>query len=61
MLTYFIMMESLNIELKVSDPEVYDAIIKETQRENDNIILIASENYTSKAVLEAQGSIFTNK
>lgn len=47
--------------LKEIDPEVYDAAIKEVQREEDKIILIASENYASKAVLEAQGSAFTNK
>jgi len=43
------------------DPEVYNAIQGEEARENDKILLIASENYASKAVLEAQGSIFTNK
>lgn len=48
-------------ELKVIDPEVYEAIEKETKREKEKIVLIASENYVSKAVLEAQGSIFTNK
>jgi glycine hydroxymethyltransferase len=48
-------------ELKKSDPEVYKAIVEEIKREQDKIVLIASENYASKAVLEAQGSIFTNK
>ncbi|RJQ15106.1 MAG: serine hydroxymethyltransferase [Nitrospiraceae bacterium] len=48
-------------ELKKSDPEIYDAIVKEIKRERDKIVLIASENYASRAVLEAQGSIFTNK
>ncbi len=43
------------------DPEVYDAVQKETNKEREKIVLIASENYVSKAVLEAQGSIFTNK
>lgn len=47
--------------LKNTDPEIYDAIINETKREQQKILLIASENYVSKAVLEAQGSIFTNK
>ena len=47
--------------LKKSDPEVYDAIVNEMKREQDKIVLIASENYASKAVLEAQGSVFTNK
>lgn len=47
--------------LKQVDPEIYEAAIKEVQREEDKIILIASENYASKAVLDAQGSVFTNK
>jgi len=47
--------------LKTSDPEVYDAIEHEKNREHQKIVLIASENYASRAVLEAQGSIFTNK
>ncbi len=47
--------------LKTSDPEVYDAIEQEKNREHQKIVLIASENYASRAVLEAQGSIFTNK
>lgn len=52
----------MNFEyLKQVDPEIYEAAIKESQREEDKIILIASENYASKAVLEAQGSVFTNK
>ena len=48
-------------DLKKTDPEVYEAIQKEKDREHDKILLIASENYVSRAVLEAQGSIFTNK
>jgi glycine hydroxymethyltransferase len=47
--------------LKSTDPEIFEAIQKETERERKNIVLIASENYTSPAVLEVQGSIFTNK
>jgi glycine hydroxymethyltransferase len=47
--------------LKTTDPEIYEAVIKETEREQNKILLIASENYASLAVLEAQGSIFTNK
>lgn len=49
------------IELKKSDPEVYNAIVEEIKRERDTIVLIASENYASRAVIEAQGSVFTNK
>ena len=47
--------------LKLVDPEVYLSLQQEKQRERGKIVLIASENYVSKAVLEAQGSIFTNK
>ena len=47
--------------LKTVDPEVYQAIQQEKDREHNKIVLIASENYVSQAVLEAQGSIFTNK
>lgn len=48
-------------ELKKTDPEVYDSIINEVEREKDKLVMIASENYSSPAVLQAQGSIFTNK
>ena len=48
-------------DLKRADPLVYEAIQKEKDREHRKIVLIASENYVSDAVLEAQGSIFTNK
>ncbi|HTN43594.1 MAG TPA: serine hydroxymethyltransferase [Nitrospiria bacterium] len=47
--------------LKKTDPDIYDAIEGEKKREREQIILIASENYASKAVLEAQGSLLTNK
>ena len=47
--------------LQVSDPEIAAAIDREFHREEDGIELIASENYVSKAVLEAQGSVLTNK
>ncbi|AGF47151.1 glycine hydroxymethyltransferase [Candidatus Kinetoplastibacterium desouzaii TCC079E] len=43
------------------DPDIWDAIQKETIRQEQHIELIASENYTSKAVMEAQGSCLTNK
>jgi glycine hydroxymethyltransferase len=48
-------------DLRQVDPDVYNAIEDERRREEEKIILIASENYVSRAVLEAQGSIFTNK
>jgi len=47
--------------LRIADPEVFDALQKEIEREQRNIVLIASENYASPAVLDAQGSVFTNK
>lgn len=47
--------------LKRVDPEIYEAIRNETKREEENIELIASENFCSRAVLEAQGSVLTNK
>ncbi|MCG3175333.1 MAG: Serine hydroxymethyltransferase [Candidatus Omnitrophica bacterium] len=47
--------------LRKVDPEIYEAIRKETRRQNDNIELIASENFTSRAVMEAVGSTLTNK
>lgn len=47
--------------LKDVDIEIYNLINKEKIRQEDNIELIASENFVSKAVLEAQGSILTNK
>lgn len=47
--------------LKFSDPIVYEAIQKEYNRQDHQLELIASENITSKAVMEAQGSVFTNK
>ena len=43
------------------DPEVWEGIQKEYRRQEDHIELIASENYTSPAVLQAQGSVLTNK
>jgi len=47
--------------LQKTDPEVYDSIRREYDRQNNQLELIASENIASQAVLEAQGSIFTNK
>ncbi len=48
-------------DLKNSDPEIFASIEKETDRQKYQIELIASENIVSPAVLEAQGSVFTNK
>lgn len=47
--------------LKKVDPEIYQAIEKELWRQRNKIELIASENFVSKGVLEAQGSVLTNK
>src|SRR5262245_43319202 len=47
--------------LSAADPEVYQAIAEERQRQNDGLELIASENFVSRAVLEAAGSVLTNK
>lgn len=48
-------------ELSKVDPEVASAIKKEIERERDCLVMIASENYVSRAVLEAQANIMTNK
>ena len=50
-----------NTQLSLSDPEISDAIDKEMTRQKEQVELIASENIVSKAVLDAQGSILTNK
>jgi len=49
------------IHIQKSDPELYQAIFSELTRQRENLELIASENFTSLAVMEAQGSILTNK
>ena len=50
-----------NDDINATDPEVYETLIKELERQQNQIELIASENITSKAVLNAQGSVMTNK
>ena len=47
--------------LKRLDPEIFEAIANETKRQTETLELIASENFTSKAVMEACGSVMTNK
>jgi glycine hydroxymethyltransferase len=49
------------MSLKNYDPQLFESIAKETKRQKEHIELIASENFVSKHVLEAQGSILTNK
>jgi glycine hydroxymethyltransferase len=52
---------AMTSHLATTDPEVLDAIRRETGRQQQNLELIASENIVSEAVLEAQGSVLTNK
>lgn len=47
--------------LKVTDPEIFDCLAKEKDRQTDGLELIASENFVSRAVMETMGSVFTNK
>jgi glycine hydroxymethyltransferase len=54
-------MSPIQRPLSEVDPEIYAAIQHETERQHNQIELIASENFTSEAVLEATGSVFTNK
>ncbi|GAB2674552.1 serine hydroxymethyltransferase [Aliiglaciecola aliphaticivorans] len=54
-------MMQLNNPLKTVDPDIFDIIEDEEKRQEAHIELIASENYTSQAVMEAQGSVLTNK
>ncbi|MBM3728365.1 MAG: serine hydroxymethyltransferase [Acidobacteria bacterium] len=53
--------QNMSRPLAQVDPEVYEAILRETDRQQNFLELIASENFTSEAVLEATGSVFTNK
>jgi glycine hydroxymethyltransferase len=48
-------------ELRRQDPEIFDAIARETERQHGSLELIASENFASAAVLEASGSVLSNK
>jgi glycine hydroxymethyltransferase len=49
------------LTLAKSDPELWEAITAENRRQEEHIELIASENYASMAVMQAQGSQLTNK
>ncbi|MEM8994202.1 MAG: serine hydroxymethyltransferase [Acidobacteriota bacterium] len=48
-------------KLRETDPEIYDLVVRERRRQADGLELIASENFTSEAVLEGAGSVLTNK
>jgi glycine hydroxymethyltransferase len=48
-------------DLSATDPEIFEAIEAEAHRQNDNLELIASENFVSRAVRQAAGSVLTNK
>jgi len=50
-----------NLSLEQADPAVWEAIVREQTRQQEGLELIASENYTSAAVLEAAGTVLTNK
>src|SRR5450755_1728216 len=53
--------ERMSRPLSVVDPQIYEAIQHEVERQHRRLELIASENFTSEAVLQATGSVFTNK
>ncbi|KAJ3096157.1 Serine hydroxymethyltransferase, cytosolic [Phlyctochytrium planicorne] len=53
--------KKLNVSLESEDPEVFDIIEREKQRQRESIVLIPSENFTSKAVMDALGSVMQNK
>merc|ERR1719382_1005468 len=52
---------SLNASLEETDPELFDIVEMEKRRQQRSLVLIPSENFTSKAVLDALGSIMSNK
>jgi glycine hydroxymethyltransferase len=47
--------------LRATDPQIYDSIVAEAKRQGEGLELIASENFVSRAVMEAMGTVFTNK
>ena len=51
----------MSLPLSESDPQIAEAIANEERRQHEGLELIASENFVSEAVLEAAGSVFTNK
>ena len=55
------MTDRLSLSLAESDPAIATAIDQEVRRQHEGLEMIASENFVSRAVLEAAGSVFTNK
>src|SRR3954451_10122372 len=55
------MSKNMYRSLAEADPEIAQAIINEENRQHEGLEMIASENFVSRAVLEAAGSVFTNK
>jgi glycine hydroxymethyltransferase len=53
--------ERMQLPLSEADPEIYAAVQHEVQRQHEGLEMIASENFVSRAVLEAAGTVFTNK
>jgi glycine hydroxymethyltransferase len=53
--------DTMDAELSASDPAVHEMIVAEAMRQEDQLEMIASENFTSRAVLQAMGSVLTNK
>ena len=51
----------MSYSMETFDPEIFEAINKELERQTDHLEMIASENFTIPAVMEAMGSVFTNK
>ncbi|RXJ65354.1 serine hydroxymethyltransferase, partial [Halarcobacter ebronensis] len=47
--------------LEVADKEIFDLVEAEKERQTDHLEMIASENFTSPAVMQTMGSVFTNK
>ncbi|KAJ3299743.1 Serine hydroxymethyltransferase, cytosolic, partial [Blyttiomyces sp. JEL0837] len=53
--------KKLNVGLESTDPEIFDIIEREKQRQRESVVLIPSENFTSAAVMQALGSVMQNK
>jgi len=53
--------QTTGTELSASDPDIHEMIVAEATRQEDQLEMIASENFTSRAVLQAMGSVLTNK